>query len=114
FFNHGEKEFFHLSIKELSNIYNDILFLKKRLFLAQGEVATLVVNLEEFIRRVIHWYKHYNGIILSCSEIYNIVNNVLYDIYYFMIKNIPFPNNSLLQKDPYINKKCLPIVQTHQ
>lgn len=94
-----------ISIKEISNIYNDILLLKRKLFLAQGEVATLAVNIEEFIRRVIHWYKHYSFIILTCSEIYSIVNNVLYDMYYFMTKNIPFPNNSLLRKDPYINKK---------
>jgi hypothetical protein len=96
-----------ISIKELSRIHIDILELKKKLFLGQGEVATLTINLEEFLRRVIHWYKNYRCLLLSTSEIYNIVNNVLCDIYYLMIKNVPYPKNSFLSKDSYINKVML-------
>lgn len=108
-----EKYSFHdndnlpISIKHIMSIHREIFDLKKTLQLSQGEVATLIICLEGFLRRTIHWYKIINYHILTKSEIINITTSLLFDIYSFMIKNVPTPKNSFLKKDIFINIKML-------
>lgn len=96
-----------ISIKELQNMYCDALEIKKAFLLSQGEVATLSISLESFLRRTIHWYKKTSSIILVKSDVYSIVLSTINDIYFFLLKNVPVPKHSFIHKESYINKGML-------
>lgn len=92
-----------ITLGELQSMYLDCKKIKDELVLAQGEVATLAITLENYIRRLLHWYKRTRGELIFFDEIQSIIITNLYDIHTFMLKNLPLPTNRLIKNDLYVN-----------
>lgn len=82
-----------IGIKEIQNIYKDFLELKHVLAFSQSEVATISSLLESFLRRTIHWYKNSRKIgkliVLERTDLFSIITKTLWDLHFFMLKDIP-------------------------
>lgn len=95
-----------LRIKDLQNIYISIRNLKNEMLLLQGEPATLIISLELYLRNLIKVYKQigYHRILIK-NDVLNYICYILEEVEFFLLKNIPIPNNTSIQNQKYVNDR---------
>lgn len=106
-YSYKEELYGPIGIKEIQNIYKDFLELKHVLAFSQSEMATISSLLESFLRRTIHWYKNSRKIgkliVLERTDLFFTITKTLWDLHFFMLKDIPIPNNTFIRKKLFVN-----------
>ena len=72
-------------------------------------MATISTLLESFLRRTIHWYKEVvntrNFILIERTDLFSIITKNLWDLYFFVLKDISIPNTTFLKRKLFVNEK---------